>query len=433
MNSITVYPVKSLTGEIVIPGDKSISHRAIIFASLAEGVTRIRNLLESEDVLCTIDCFREMGVEIQKENQEWTVTGVGMNGLKEPSKTLYCGNSGTTFRLLMGVLAGQNFKSILTGDASLNRRPMKRVIEPLSQMGAEFSIEADQTDHRKIHIEGKPLHGIVYRSPVASAQVKAAILLAGLFAKGETTVIEPTLSRDHTEKMFESCQIPFSRNENSVSVHSIDKILVPPILKVPGDFSSAAFFLVAGALVPNSKIVLKSVGLNPTRTGAFDILKKMGAQISILNAQVEMGEETGDLEISTSSLKSTDIKGDIIPRLIDEVPILSIAAARAKGKATIQDAKELRVKESDRIQGISHLLQKLGVVHQTMQDGLVIEGADVFQSCQINSSKDHRLAMSAAMAALVANGPIQIQDIDCIATSFPVFWDLLKGLAVRCE
>jgi 3-phosphoshikimate 1-carboxyvinyltransferase len=430
MNSITIYPAQSLRGTLSIPGDKSISHRAIIFASLAEGVTQIYNLLESEDVLCTIDCFRAMGVSIAKEGDIWKVHGVGLRGLKPPPKILYCGNSGTTFRLLLGILAAQPFEAALTGDASLNRRPMKRVMDPLTLMGAQFRVEGEGTSHRVLHIKGGSLQGIHYKSPVASAQVKSAILLAGLWAKGETTVEEPSLSRDHTERMLKAFGVSLKRNQLAVSVVPPSSISLPSILKIPSDFSSAAFFLVAATLVPSSKITIKEVGLNPTRTGALDILKKMGAKILIHDSKVEGGEEVGTLEVSSSSLKGTLIEGEIIPRLIDEIPILSIAAAQAQGETIIRDAEELRVKETDRIKALVDLLGRLGVSAKDKPDGLIVQGlkGQLFKSTEVESFGDHRMAMSMAVAALISEKGLVIHDIDCVSTSFPTFWDCFRQL-----
>ncbi|MBL7686052.1 MAG: 3-phosphoshikimate 1-carboxyvinyltransferase [Deltaproteobacteria bacterium] len=430
---VKVFPVSKIQGVISVPGDKSISHRSIIFASLSEGKTRIQNLLEGEDVLCTIDCFREMGVSIEKKGKEWIVQGVGLQGLKAPRKVLYCGNSGTTTRLLMGILAAQPFESVLTGDASLNRRPMKRVIDPLTQMGARFHLENDGSADRHIHIQGGFLRGIDYQSPIASAQVKSALLLAGLWAEGTTSVTEPSLSRDHTERVLSSSGVPFQREGLKVTVSKAQALKFPNDYWVPGDFSSAAFFLVAGALVPNSQLLLKQVGLNPTRIGAFEVLKEMGALLSIENHSLQAGEEVGDVKVESSPLNSTKINGEIIPKLIDEIPILAVAAARANGLTEIHDAAELKVKESDRIEILCQLLSRLKVQNRPFLDGLEILGPSHFESTTVASAGDHRMAMSMAIAALVAEGPIQIEDIECVKTSFPSFWDLLAGLGVRLE
>ncbi|MFO1519234.1 MAG: 3-phosphoshikimate 1-carboxyvinyltransferase [bacterium] len=432
-SSVTVYPVSSLHGTLSLPGDKSVSHRAIIFSALAEGTTRILNLLEGEDVLCTIECFRAMGVSIEKDGDEWVVRGVGLRGLKAPLKTLYCGNSGTTTRLLMGILAAQPFESALTGDASLNRRPMKRVMDPLSQMGASFFVEGEGTPQRVIRVKGGKLKGISYVSPVASAQVKSALLLAGLWAEGETSVSEPSLSRDHTERIFASSGVPFKREGTRVTISAPGKIQLPSRLHVPGDFSSAAFFMVAGSIVSKAKVTLQEVGLNPTRTGALEVLKDMGATIEIKDLRMEGGEEVGTLVMTPAPLSAQSMGGDLIPRLIDEIPILAVAAARANGQTVIRDAAELKVKESDRIHVLSHLLSQIGVKVEEKPDGLVIEGGAVFQPAETESFGDHRMAMSMAIAALVAQGPIKINDIECVKTSFPAFWESLKKLGVKLQ
>lgn len=436
MKSIVVEPAQQpFRGELSIPGDKSISHRAIIFASLSEGVSRLSGLLEAEDVLCTIDCFREMGVSIEKQGGEWKVRGVGLHGLKKPSKVLWCGNSGTAMRLLLGILAGQDFESALTGDASLNRRPMKRVTEPLSQMGAQFSMEGEGTPQRILRVRGGKLRGIDYRSPVASAQVKSAILLAGLWAEGETRVEEPSLSRDHTEQMLLGAGLPLQRMKNSAALKAPSRLLFPEEFKVPADISSAAFFLVAALLVPGSRLLLKDIGINPTRTGILDALQAMDASIEIQKERIVMGEKVGDLALAYSPLHAAPIGGDLIPRLIDEIPILGVAAARAQGLTEISDAEELRVKESDRIRVLCELLSRLGVKVREEKDGLQIEGSVSvpFHSACVESYGDHRMAMSMAIAASVAEGPIEIQDIDCVNTSFPSFWDCLKTLGMICR
>jgi 3-phosphoshikimate 1-carboxyvinyltransferase len=433
--SVTVSPASSLRGTLQVPGDKSISHRAVIFASLAEGTTRISNLLEGEDVLCTIDCFRALGVPIEKKGSQWEVRGVGLKGLQAPSRILDCGNSGTTMRLLLGVLAAQPFESLLTGDASLNRRPMKRVTDPLTQMGARFRIEDEGTPHRRIYVKGGALQGIDYGSPVASAQVKSALLLTGLWAKGRTQVREPSLSRDHTERMMDAFGIPLQRKGTAVSVSPVEKLTLPSEFKVPGDFSSAAFFMVAGTLVPRSQITIEEVGLNPTRTGALEILKNMGASIEVGDLGRMGGEEMGSLVVSSAPLVAARVEGEIIPRLIDEIPILAVAAARAQGRTVIRDAAELRVKESDRIRVLADLLSRMGIPVLERPDGLEVEGGHPFHSADLESFGDHRMAMSMAVAALVAEDPLRIRDVDCVNTSFPSFWGLLSqlGASVRSE
>jgi len=434
MKQVVVYPAqKGLSGNLKIPGDKSISHRAILLAALSEGSSRIQGLLEAEDVLCTIDCLRALGVKIEKEGDVWCVEGVGLKGLKPPQKTLWCGNSGTAMRLLLGVLAAQDFESSLTGDASLNRRPMKRVTDPLTQMGAQFSFTGEGTEKRLVHVKGAKLKGITYHSPVASAQIKSAILLASLWAEGETTVIEPSLSRDHSERMLAASGLNLKRSQNSVSTQRASVLKFPSQFRVPADISSAAFFAVAALLVPDSQIILEKIGLNPTRTGLLDAFQQMGAHCSVRNPYNEGGEEMGDLEVSFSSLRAFTLKGSLIPRLIDEIPILGVAAAQASGVSEISDAQELRVKESDRLRVLADLLGRLGVRVEEKKEGMSIQGRRGFKAAVTESFGDHRMVMSMAVAALVAEGPVQINDISCVDTSFPQFWSLLQGLGVRCE
>ncbi|MBF0491582.1 MAG: 3-phosphoshikimate 1-carboxyvinyltransferase [Deltaproteobacteria bacterium] len=426
MNTITLHPTKTpLTGTLQVPGDKSISHRAIIFSALSEQKIRIQNLLEGEDVLCTIDCFRKMGVCIEKQGDEWRVQGVGLRGLKQPSEILYCGNSGTTTRLLMGILAAQNFESKLSGDASLNKRPMKRVMEPLSQMGAQFSVEGEGTAHRIITVKGGHLKGIDYTSPVASAQVKTALLLAGLWAEGETSVTEPSLSRDHTERILRAVMC-VEADSLKVSIQAVQKITLPELWKIPGDFSSAAFFIVAASIVPGSEILIPDVNLNPTRSAAAGVLKKMGAKISFEKESLLAGEEMGDIRVSFAPLHATPIQGEIIPWLIDEIPILCIAASQAEGETIISDAAELRVKESDRIEVMCNLLSQLGVSVEEIKDGLKIKGKALLKGARVQSFLDHRIAMSMAIAAWVADGPMTIEGVESVLTSFPGFWEIVR-------
>jgi len=433
MSSVILNPASApIKGEINIPGDKSISHRAIIFASLSNKTVRLKNLLESEDVLCTIDCFRKMGVSIEKQEQDWIIVGVGLQGLKAPTETLYCGNSGTTLRLMLGLLAGQNFDSALSGDASLSRRPLGRVLDPLKQMGATFEIEGEGSAERVVRVKGKSLKGIFYSSPIASAQVKTALLLAGLFSKGFTTVSEPLLSRDHTEKMFDLCQISYSKKELSVAICRGDEINFPSEYTIPSDISSAAFFMVAALLVEASSLTLKNVGLNPSRTGLLEALKAMGAELQI-KMHSSLGEEWGDVTIQTSALQSFKITKEIIPRLIDEIPIFAIAAAKAQGLSSVRDAQELKVKESNRIEGICTIYNALGVSHQKFEDGFEVLGPQEFNGGQIDAGLDHRLAMSMAIAALVAKDKVEILSSESVQSSFPNFWNLLSSLGVKVE
>ena len=338
-------------------------------------------------------------------------------------------------RLLLGVLAGQAFETSLTGDASLNRRPMKRVTDPLTQMGAVFSTEGEGTSNRVLKVRGGNLKGIHYKSPVASAQVKSAILLAALWAQGETKVEEPVLSRDHSERMLEGAGLPLKRGPLWVSLSSAEKLYFPSVFKVPADISSAAFFLVAALLVPGSRLTLRNIGINPTRSGIIDVLRQMGAKLDIQNEQTLMGEKVGDLSIEFSELKAVPILGDLIPRLIDEIPILGVAAASAQGLTEISEAEELRVKESDRIHVLADLLTRIGVQVSEKADGLDIQGqaSRSYHGTRVESYGDHRMAMSMAVAALRADAGMEIQNIDCVNTSFPTFWDCLRNLGIICR
>jgi 3-phosphoshikimate 1-carboxyvinyltransferase len=365
-------PIQRLIGTNKVPGDKSISHRAVMFGSIAEGKTTINGFLTGEDCLSTISCFQKLGVNISQQGEEVTVEGKGIAGLKPPSEELYVGNSGTTIRLMMGILANTPFKSTLTGDESIGKRPMNRVTKPLKQMGA--LIEGNDSGNKvPLHIQGGKTKGMHYSSPIASAQVKSAILLAGLQAEGTTSVTEPVKSRDHTERMLEAFGIDVVNNGLSVSVQGGQQLKATHI-EVPGDISSAAFFLVAGAIVPNSEITLKMVGLNPTRTGILDVLKNMGADITYHNVNDKVSEPYGDICVKTSSLKGTVIEGDLIPRLIDEIPIIALAATQAEGQTIIKDAHELRVKETDRIETVVNELRKMGANIEATEDGMIIHG-----------------------------------------------------------
>lgn len=440
MKPFPTRPASKISGTIRVASDKSISHRSLIFASLAEGESRIRHLLTGEDVLNTLTILNQLGVKTSHSAQtltqdsELVVQGVGVTGFKAPQDVLYCGNSGTTMRLMLGLLAGQNFKSTLTGDASLNKRPMERVFKPLREMGADFQVE-DKNGVRLIHVlpAKKGLQGIRYDSPVASAQVKSSIFLAGLRARGETVVSEPAKSRDHTELMLSSMGANFQIEENTVRMTPVHKFN-PIRVSVPADISSAAFFIVAALIVPNSKLTLTDVNLNPTRTGIFDVLQKMGANIEITNKRELLGEPQADLIVSSSRLKNVDVSGDVIPRLIDEIPILALAGACATGTLVVRDAKELRVKESDRIVAIVRELGKLGVIIREREDGFEIDGfgsLDRFQqpSAPFQSNMDHRLAMMAMIAGLLLKKPAEIDDVECVKTSFPEFFELLERVS----
>lgn len=433
--SIPIQPSAGLKGHIQVPGDKSISHRAVMFAALATGASTIEGLLLGEDVLSTMRIFRQLGVKMSsapehlKSGQKLVIHGVGLHGLKAPSEILDCGNSGTTMRLLLGLLAAQTFTSTLTGDDSLNRRPMERVMNPLKEMGADFQITQDKKGRRLITVKGNPqLKGKNFVLPVASAQVKSALLLAGLYAQGGVQVTEPMASRDHTERMLASQGARLVVDGNTVSIRPTEKLNSFHI-QVPGDFSSAAFFIVAGLIVPNSKITISNVCINPTRAALAQVLKKMAPDaLQFLNERDLSGERVADILVTSQPLTASDISGDIVPSLIDEIPIFTIAAALAQGVSTISDAQELRVKESDRLAVMAQQLKKLGVDVTEKPDGLLIRGNASFTGGSFQSHGDHRVAMSFAIAALVSKGASQIEDIDCVATSFPTFFELLKSL-----
>ncbi len=434
LNRISVKYKGPLRGEITTPPDKSISHRAIMFSSLAEGRSVVRNFLQAEDPLRTLEAFKQMGIEIELrvksqelrvKTNEIVINGKGLMGLKDPQNTIDCGNSGTTMRLLSGILAAQPFSSVLTGDSSLRSRPMKRVIGPLTEMGAV--IESEKGGYPPLRIKGSKLMPISYTSPVASAQVKSAILLAGLYCDGVTTVIEPGKSRDHTERMLKASGVDINVKDLEVSVKGITS-LKPMDITVPGDISSAAFFIVAGLIVPHSEILIKNTGINPTRYGLIDILNLMGADIKLENERVVSGEPVADLYIKHSQLKGIDIEGDLILRAIDEFPILCVAAAKARGKTRITGAKELRVKESDRISSMAAELRKMGVNVEELEDGLIIEGREDLKPSEAISYGDHRIAMSMIIAGLTSLGETTVEDTDCANTSFPGFMDMLESL-----
>jgi len=414
-------------GSMTVPGDKSISHRAIILGALAEGVTEVSGCLRSEDCQRTLGAFRALGVEAEGwEGDILRIYGKGLRGLREAADTLNCGNSGTTIRLLAGVLAGQPFLSLLTGDASLRRRPMDRIIHPLTQMGAEIWGRARDT-LPPLAVRGGSLHGVTYRCPVPSAQVKSAILLAGLFAEGPTTVIEPAASRDHTERMLTAYGQRVERSEQEVTLIPAGTLQATPI-SVPGDFSSAAFLLVAGLILPDSDLTIEGVGVNPTRTGLLDVLQAMGAKVQVFPVDAETGELRAHLRVRASRLQGVSIGGDLIPRLIDEIPVLAVAAACAEGKTVIRDAAELRVKESDRIRTIAAELSRMGVRTEELPDGLIIHGGRRLQGARCEGHGDHRVAMALTVAGLQAEGQTIVRDTACIRTSFPGFVETLDHL-----
>ena len=419
-----IQPCGPLRGEITVPGDKSISHRAVMLGALANGTTHITGFLMGEDCLSTIDCFRKMGVEIEITDSEVIVEGVGLHGLCAPEETLYTGNSGTTTRLLCGILAGQPFTATLNGDASIQKRPMGRVIKPLREMGA--SIEGKNDNYCPLTLYPSELYGIEYRLPVASAQLKSAILLAGLYAEGQTTVIEPAPSRDHTERMFRALGVEVETHGSTITLEPPEDLYAVDI-RVPGDISSAAFFLVAGAIVEGSELTIRNVGVNPTRTGILDVLHEMGADISISNFHDD-AEPVCDLTVKHSMLRGVEIGGSIIPRLIDELPVIAVAAAYAEGETVIRDAQELKVKESNRIAAMVTELKKAGVDAEETDDGMIIRGGKRPHGAAFETYKDHRIAMSLAVLALAARSACRIDEPEVVAISYPDFFQTLERL-----
>ena len=417
---------KGLLGELTVPGDKSISHRTVMLGALAEGVTEAEGFLPGADCLSTISCFRQMGVSIHQEGDRILIHGVGLHGLKAPERILDAGNSGTTVRLLSGILAGQNFSSRITGDASIQKRPMKRIIEPLSQMGASVS-SVNGNGCAPLEIHGSSLRGIHYHTPVASAQVKSCILLAGMYGQNATSVTEPALSRDHTERMLRFMGASLSSDGRTVSIQPEPRLKGKKI-RIPGDISSAAYFIAAGLLVPNSEILLKNVGINPTRSGMLNVCRDMGADLTLLNEDTSGPEPVADLLVKSSSLHGTVIEGDLIPALIDELPILAVLAAFAHGTTTIRDAAELKVKESDRIASVSENLRRMGADVTPTEDGMILHGGKPLHGATIETGLDHRIAMSFSIAALAAEGDTKIPDADCVSISYPEFYQDLASL-----
>ena len=433
-----IQTAKGLRGEIQIPGDKSISHRSVMFGALAKGTTEITHFLQGADCLSTIGCFREMGIEIENTNKKIIVHGKGLHGLSAPSKILDVGNSGTTTRLISGILSGQPFASTLSGDASLNSRPMNRIMEPLQMMGADIQSKfingcAPLLINANLPVGEKPtLTGIHYHSKVASAQVKSALLLAGLYAEGVTTVTEPNLSRNHTELMLNEfgAQVTTKMNLDGSAVISISPCeeLYGHAIVVPGDISSAAYFIAAGLLVPNSELLIQNVGINPTRAGILKVCEAMGANITYLNQRTGNGEPTADLLVKTSSLHGTTIEGALISTLIDEIPMIAVMAAFAEGTTIIKDAAELKVKETDRIWTTTEGLKSLGVDVTPTEDGMIIYGGKPVHGGVINSYLDHRIAMAFAIAGLAAEGTTTILDSQCVDVSYPDFFQTLEKI-----
>lgn len=416
-----------ITGEIEVPGDKSISHRAIMLGSLAKGTTVITNFLNGEDCLRTVEAFRALGVEIEQQGTTITIQSNGMNELKEPTSPLYFGNSGTTARLMLGILSGLPFFTTIYGDPYLTQRPMDRVTNPLQKMGVTLDGRSEKR-FLPISIRGGNLTGIHYELPVKSAQVKSAILLAGLFANGETTVVEKTKTRDHTENLLTAFGADIKRTNNEITITNKQPLVATDVF-VPGDISSAAFLLVAAAIVPNSELTIKKVGLNETRTGIIDVLQAMGASCEITNVQRLNGEVYGDIHIRYQELTGTTIAGDIIPRLIDELPIIALLATQAEGKTIIRDAEELRVKETDRIAAVVDVLSTLGANIEATKDGMIIQGKTPLTGGEISAYHDHRIAMMGVVASLIAKGPVTLDDDSSIAISYPTFFEDLSAIS----
>lgn len=416
----------ALRGTVTVPGDKSISHRSIMFGALAEGTTRVTNFLQGADCLSTIDCFRRLGIEIENRPDEILIHGKGLHGLHESASVLDVGNSGTTTRLICGILAGQSFTTELNGDESIQSRPMKRIMEPLSLMGAQIeSVRGNGCAPLRVH--GAPLHGIQYSSKVASAQVKSCILLAGLYADSSTSVTEPYLSRNHSEIMLKHFGADVM-SEGTTATIQPDPRLTAQEIKVPGDISSAAYFIAAGLMVPGSEILIQNVGINPTRDGLLRVCRDMGADITVLNENHGIGEPTADLLVRHSSLHGTTVGGSVIPTLIDELPVVAALACFAEGTTIIRDAQELKVKESNRIDVMVRNLSAMGAHITATDDGMIIEGGHPLHGAVIDSKLDHRIAMTFAVTALAADGETQITGADCVRISYPGFYEDLKKL-----
>jgi len=421
-----VNPAEKISGEIKVPGDKSISHRSLILASIAEGESKIEGLLEAEDCLSTMGIMRDLGIEITEEAEgKYTVQGKGLDGLEEAGDVLDCGNSGTSMRLLAGLLASQDFYSVLTGDHSLRKRPMQRIIGPLSKMGAKIWSRRDGL--APLSIKGQKLEAVEYKLPVASAQLKSSILLASLKTEAETVIIEPAVSRDHTERMLQGAGIDLEIKEDRIILKKAgERKLAPFNISVPGDISSAAFFIAAGLLAAEGELLIKNVGINQTRSGFLEIVEAMEGQIELLNQRDQGGEPTADILVKPSKLKGTEVSGEVIPRLIDEIPIISVLAVFAEGKTVIKDAEELRVKETDRIKAVVTEFERLGIKIKENEDGMEINGAQKVEGgVEVESYHDHRIAMSLAVLALNSKKGITINGSEIIATSFPNFKNLL--------
>ncbi len=418
--------LKPLQGSVTIPGDKSISHRAVLFAAIAEGPSVIKGFLNGQDCLSTISCMRKLGVKIEEDGEVIRIEGRGLHGLNEPSEILDVGNSGTTVRLLSGILAGQPFSSVMTGDESIGRRPMRRVTGPLKMMNASID-GRDYANYTPLCMRGGALQGVHYVSPVASAQVKSAILLAGLYAQGVTRVTEPHKSRDHTERMLETFGVNVETDEVSAAVTGGQQLTGSEVY-VPGDVSSAVFMLAAGALVPGSEITVRNVGMNPTRTGAIDVLKRMDADMHIHSERMLGGEPVADITIKSGALQAVTISGGEIPRLIDEIPVLALLATQAEGRTIIKDAAELKVKETNRIDTVVNQLNELGADCEATDDGMIIHGPTPLKGGKVESFHDHRIGMTMSLAGLIASDKVLVKDTEAIAVSYPGFYKDLEKL-----
>lgn len=422
LNSIN----RPLLGALIIPGDKSISHRAVILGALANGVTKLSNFLAGEDCIRTIEAVEAMGISVKRDKTTVLINGKGGHGFKKPAKPLYLGNSGTTARLMLGVLAGLPFKTIVKGDSSLSVRPMGRVVSPLKEMGAIIDGEHNAT-RLPLQITGTNLNGITYQMPIKSAQVKSAILLAGLHATGKTVIVEETPTRNHTELMLKAFGANITWNNKKIMLEPVKQLTATDI-HIPGDISSAAFFLVGAALVPGSKVTLKNVGLNDTRTGIIDVLREMGADLHINNKTTTAGETYGDITISHARLRGVTIEGAIIPRLIDEIPAIALLATQAEGKTIIRNAEELKVKETDRIKAVVDVLSSLGAHIEALEDGMIIHGNTRLTGGHVSAYHDHRIAMMCVIASLIADQEVTIDDSSSISISYPTFFHDLNQL-----
>ena len=421
-----VKRANSMKGELTVPGDKSISHRGIMFGAIAEGTTELEGFLDGADCRSTISCFRQMGIEISQDHDRVQIHGKGLYGLRQPKDMLDAGNSGTTVRLISGILAGQPFTTQLTGDASIQKRPMKRIMTPLSLMGASIRSLAGN-DCAPLEIHGGSLVPIHYDSPVASAQVKSCVLLAGLYAEGQTSVTEPVPSRDHTERMLSGFGAEITSRERTATVTGHPR-LIGQHITIPGDISSAAYFIAAGLICPNSDLYIRNVNMNPTRAGILTVAKQMGGKITLENQRVVSGEEVCDIHVVSSDLHGTQIDRELIPSLIDEIPVIAVMAAFAEGTTVIKDAQELKVKESNRIDSVTENLNAMGGDAIPTEDGMIIHGGRPLHGARILTRSDHRIAMSFAIAGLAADGETTFDDPGCIDISYPTFFETLRSV-----